>query len=321
MSSLSNIKGPVAIIHCGRSATLGYWFNRFLSDNRAKFFDLSKSRNLDELVNYRSIIIVRYLHLLDISYLRKLKSNGCSILLFIDDDLLTFNFFSDLPFIYKLSIWWKTVRFKRSLNSFLSCILVTNSNLALITAKSLRNDISIKIVSSLISSPVRATKKIYRISYFGSSSHVLELKWLYNLFSQFQSIRDDCIIEIIANNYWRNIFRSIPRMKIIYPIPWDSFFLDSSFSNVDVVLVPVLPSRFNKCRSYTKFFDITRMNSVGIYSNNAPYVDFIRDNIDGCILPNIHELWINKINYLLANDSFRRNLLINSKKRVKDFSV
>lgn len=318
---MKDIQRPVAILHCGSTPTLGYWFQGFLLDKSCVFFDLSQKLNFNDLDSFNTIIIVRYLNLLDISKLKELYNNGCSIYLFIDDNLLGVNLFSDLPYLYILTLWWRILRFKYSLNLFVSCIFVTNDFLHERTSHFLKNNsIQIKTVSSFLSPPIITSRQIYRIIYFGSSSHVNELNWLYSLFSMLQSQRDDCIIEIIANKRWRNIFKSIPRIKIIYPMPWDTFLLDSSNSNVDIGLVPIFPNTFNKCRSYTKFFDITRMNSVGIYSDQIPYRGFIRNQIDGCIIPNLHNLWIDKINYLLDNKSVRSDILANAQQRVIDIS-
>ena len=59
---------------------------------------------------------------------------------------------------------------------------------------------------------------------------------------------------------------------------WETFYLDSSMRNVDIVLNPIIKSKFNNYRSPTKFFDTTRLGAVGIYSKMFPYASFVKDN-------------------------------------------
>ena len=87
--------------------------------------------------------------------------------------------------------------------------------------------------------------KLYRISFIGTSSHVLELKWIKKLFLEIQSQRDDCLIELFVDKKWRSYFKSIARIKMIYPMDWESFLLDTQNRNVDIVLNPILKSEFN----------------------------------------------------------------------------
>ena len=83
-----------------------------------------------------------------------------------------------------------------------------------------------------------------------------------------------------------------------------------------ISLIPIFSSDFNNCRSPTKFFDATRLNSVGIYTNFYPYKSFIRNGIDGFLLPNHIDIWVEKINYLLDNEKTRLQAIENAKSRI-----
>ena len=78
---------------------------------------------------------------------------------------------------------------------------------------------------------------------------------------------------------------------------------------------PIINSNFNNFRSPTKFFDITRLQAVGIYSNLKPFSDFINNNRDGILLDNNIDNWIEKISFLLDNADQREKLLLNALKR------
>ena len=83
-------------------------------------------------------------------------------------------------------------------------------------------------------------------------------------------------------------------------------FLDTVVGKVDIVLNPIFNSNFNNFRSPTKFFDITRLEAVGIYSNLKPFSEFINDNHDGILLDNNIDDWTEKISYLLDNSDVRK---------------
>ena len=100
-----------------------------------------------------------------------------------------------------------------------------------------------------------------------------------------------------------------------YPLDWDTFFLDTTIGKADIVLNPIFNSNFNNFRSPTKFFDITRLEAVGIYSNLKPFRGFINDNHDGILLDNNIDDWIEKISYLLDNSDVRESLFLNALKR------
>ena len=157
-------------------------------------------------------------------------------------------------------------------------------------------------------------RRIYKIAYLGTSSHTKELLWLKKLFEKIQLQRNDCLIEIYVNKKWRNYFKSVPRIKMSYPLDWETFFFDTTIGKVDIVLNPIFNSNFNNFRSPTKFFDITRLEAVGIYSNLKPFSEFILDNHDGILLDNNIDDWAEKISYLLDNSDVRKRLLVNALK-------
>jgi len=64
-------------------------------------------------------------------------------------------------------------------------------------------------------------------------------------------------------------------------------------------LAPCFDSAFNRARSHTKLFDITRVGAVGIYSEGLPYQGKVIDGQTGLLVPNDSRLWIEAISKLL----------------------
>ena len=202
---------------------------------------------------------------------------------------------------------------------FLNEIWVTNKLLAeKVKQKIPKNNINVNLLTLKHNQNI-PLRKIYKIAYLGTSSHTKELLWLKKLFEKIQLQRNDCLIEIYVNKKWRNYFRSIPRIKMSYPLDWETFFLDTTIGKVDIVLNPIFNSNFNNFRSPTKFFDITRLEAVGIYSNSKPFRDFINNDHDGILLDNNIDDWIDKISFLLDNSEVRERLILNALKRSENF--
>ena len=303
-------KSKITVLQNGSNPTSYYW----LSHLRPKFLDIKSDFKIELLYSSKTIIIVRYIPFRLLIHLLRLQKKNIKIILLIDDDLLSFNILTHLPIRYKIKLFFRIYIYKHFLKFFTSQIWVTNFNLKKKLTLQLKNKINIKVLDIKYKNKI-IEKKLYRISFIGTSSHVLELRWIKKLFLKVQSERDDCFIELFINSKWRSYFKSVPRIKMIYPMDWDSFLLDTHNRNVDIVLNPILKSEFNFFRSPTKFFDTTRLGAVGIYSNSLPYSTFVNDNFDGILLNNDLDLWSQNINDLLDNSEKRDFLYLNAMKR------
>ncbi len=292
------------------SPTVFYWLNIGISK-------VVNPRKLEKnyLNNFKTIILVRYIPFNIIIDLIVLKRRSIKIILLLDDNLLDLNIFSELPFLYKIKIFINIYCYKFFFNLFINQIWVTNKLLGeKVKQKIPNNNINIQLLK-LDYNQKYPLKKSYKIAYLGTSSHTKELYWLKTLFEKLQQQRNDCLIEIYVNKKWRNYFRSVPRIKMSYPLDWETFFFDTTTGKVDIVLNPIFKSNFNNFRSPTKFFDITRLEAVGIYSNLKPFRGFINHNHDGILLDNNIDDWIEKISFLLDNSDVREKLFLNALKR------
>mgnify|MGYP001231638845 FL=1 len=296
--------------------TVFFWLNKYITN-------ISNPRKIQKNILYdsKTIILVRYVPLNIFFDLVDLKRKSKKIVLLIDDNLLELDIFSELPFLYKLKILLNIYFYKFLFNFFINEIWVTNKVLGEKVKKKIsKSKINIKLLKPTYYS-LKPQNILYKIAYLGTSSHVKELRWLRPLFEEIQNKRSDCLIEIYVNKKWRNYFRAIPRMKMIFPMDWETFYMDTSTRKVDLVLNPILSGKFNKFRSPTKFFDTTRLGAVGLYSNIEPFSDFINNNTDGILLDNNVDIWIEKICFLLENKDVRKVLYLNALKRSEKFLI
>ena len=117
------------------------------------------------------------------------------------------------------------------------------------------------------------------------------------------------------NRRWRKAFAGIPRLKLVYPMDWQTFCLDTGNRQVDLLLVPLLPGAFNAGRSAVKVFDARRLGAVGLYSNRAPYAGCVRDGVDGLLLDDAPQRWLQSIDSLLEDASARQAITAASRQR------
>ena len=114
---------------------------------------------------------------------------------------------------------------------------------------------------------------------------------------------------------WRKAFAGIPRLKLLYPTDWQTFCLDTGNRQVDLLLVPLLPGAFNAGRSAVKVFDARRLGAVGLYSNRPPYSGCVRHQVDGLLLGDDLQQWLQAIDALLEDAPARQALTAASRQR------
>ena len=81
--------------------------------------------------------------------------------------------------------------------------------------------------------------RLFRIAYLGTAAHQQELAWLLALFRQLQQRRADCLLELVVDAAGAS-FSGLPRARLLYPMDWETFSLDTGNRSVDLMLVPLL---------------------------------------------------------------------------------
>jgi hypothetical protein len=243
----------------------------------------------------RKIIVIRYLNAPWARALSIFREQGGEVIYFMDDDLMDNRLFAELPSQYARKISQNATRWRTQLEAMCSSFWLSSEPLL--------GKYSDWNASLLSPAPLPDGPAIdrHRIFYHGTASHMAEIKWLAPLIAKLQERRDDAWFEVFGDHSVNKIFRSIPLVSVVHPMSWETYHAYSSTVRRDVGLAPLLPNLFNTARSVTKFYDFARMGAFGIYSDVEPYNKFVRNNIDGILLPNDPQLWINAINELLQN--------------------
>lgn len=293
-----------AIISDGDNASIAYLLRPHLIDLGFENIVISAA-NAGGDVSCNLVVISRYLPYHWIKPLIRFRESGGRVVYFMDDDLFDREALRTLPRdfaakVSRLAINKKCILEKICQEFWLAspylCEKYSGLNPVLLEPK------------PTFFEPETAVE-LCSIVYHGTSSHQKEIAWLLPIIRQVQSASDKTSFEISGDHSINKMYRSLPRTSIIHPMSWSNYFSYTSSTSKEIGLAPLLPSLFNAGRGPTKFFDFTRMGAVGIYTDVPPYRDFVRNGIDGILLPNDPAVWVEEV-LKLANDAEQREAML-----------
>ncbi|WP_396103318.1 glycosyltransferase [Cyanobium sp. Morenito 9A2] len=100
--------------------------------------------------------------------------------------------------------------------------------------------------------------------------------------------------------------RHVPRLRTLHPLKWESYLAEtSSVQRVDILLSPLLATPFNAARAAVKCVDAARCGAAGLYSDRPPYRGFVRPDVDGLLLSDDQQQWLEAISDLVTKPHLR----------------
>jgi 2-polyprenyl-3-methyl-5-hydroxy-6-metoxy-1,4-benzoquinol methylase len=87
--------------------------------------------------------------------------------------------------------------------------------------------------------------------------------------------------------------------------------------NNAVGVIPLDDSRFSACKSAVKYFDYTSAGCVVACSNVPPYRDVISSGVNGVLVDNDSESWINALSRLIDDAGLRQRMAANALETVQ----
>lgn len=309
------LNSDVVVLSAGENASLAYFVRPHLNSIGVRFDRLDYGIGPGAGFSWggiKKIVLVRYLPPDWIAPLREYCNRGGKIIYFMDDDLFDPQALGKLPIAYQKKIKREVINQSQFIMNNCDEFWVSSNYLAEKYAYKRPKILPPRPVSSALECNGSIT-----FAYHGSSSHQEELKWLVNIVRRVQSSNGATRFEVFGDIAVNRLYRDIPRTAIIHPMSWDLYLSYTSCTRRDIGLAPLLGNPFNAARSPTKFFDFARMQSVGIYSDVAPYRDFIRPGVDGLLLPNCPDVWVEEITKLAANSRLREKMAASACERVR----
>lgn len=86
-------------------------------------------------------------------------------------------------------------------------------------------------------------------------------------------------------------------------------------ANWDIGLAPMPISNFHECKYFNKYVEYASYGIAGVYTNTKPYIFGINDRVNGLLVNNNKQDWINAISLLIEDDFLRRAI---SKKSLEE---
>lgn len=246
------------------------------------------------------VVIVRYLTRELRQTLEQAHSDLSGVVYFMDDDLWDPATWRGLPWRYRLRLYREALQHLPWIRRFGTELWVSTSALAAkYAAWSPR---TVPLVTN--QRPLDTPEPVW-VAYHGTASHSAEIAWLQPVLAQALARCPALHLEIFGDRRVAALYRSLPRVAVLHPMPWPAYRAYTAATRRDIGLAPLRPSAFNAARGAVKFMDYARMGAVGLYSAVPPYDGFVRDNIDGLLLPDEPEAWVEAL-VALASDTPRR---------------
>lgn len=260
-----------------------------------------------EALNGAIIIFVRYIPHKWTKLIGASRDQIKQIIFFMDDDLMDVKATRRMPIHYQ----WKIFSLATIKHSWLK---KNNVRLWVSTQYLLKKYAAWN--PTLILPTSISSFETCKVFYHGSFTHEEETIWLRPIMEEVLKKDEHISFDIVGSKKTFNLYKGLPRVTTIHPMKWPAYKAFTSTYKSQIGLVPLLNNPFNQARSYNKFFDITRYDAVGIYTEKTECAEVIGNTNSGVIIPINPELWIKHI-LDLANDHNKRTLMLdNAKKRI-----
>jgi len=324
MGKRLSFKGDIWVVEEAPNPTTEYYILPALKfwgySDRIKILNYPPEKTIREKI---SIIFVRYITKDWVDFVERNKDLVKKILYFMDDDLFDVRSGRGLPLRYIKKIFFKAYIWKKWLLKSKAIFMVSTPYLA--EKYNYLDPILIppypfyEIENLMLIKNKKENFNIdnFIIFYHGTSSHLKEICWLYEVIKYVIQLNKKVIFELIYDKKVFKKLKTLEKVIMFLPMRWNIYkeFLLRGIR--DIGLVPQLNYPFNLARSYTKFFEIVASGGVGIYSEESYYKEIISNEIDGLLVRSKKEDWIEAILLLIKDESLRKNLYLNSIKKVE----
>lgn len=264
---------------------------------RCCFADLPAADDLTGAV----VLFVRYVPPAWASLVKAVRPRLRGLVFFMDDDVLDVRASAGMPWHYRLKLarlaagrlWW--------LRRHGAELWVSTAYLQKKYAK--------WEPRLVLPSPLSNATDLRRVFYHGSASHDAEKRWLRPVLEEALRRDERLVFEIVGGRDLDSLYRGLPRVNVVHQMKWPAYQAILAMPGRLVGLAPLMDFPFNRARSYTKFFDITRCGAVGIYSPNSACADVVSHGVDGLIVELDQEAWVAAILNLVRDEPRRQSLL------------
>ena len=250
------------------------------------------------------IIIVRHAPRLWLRWLTHQGERLSGVAFLMDDDIPAAVKAFELPLDYAVKTAWRYACTRRLLARLCSEVWVSTPELARRYAASSPRLWEPEYFGALSMGAPDAVVYFYH----GSWAHRREIEWLVPIVKRVQEAVPHAWFEIMGTDRVRHLLHGIPRVRVVHPMPWKDYHAYAGTVRYQLGLAPCLDTDFNRARSHSKVFDITRLGAAGIYSHVIPYSERVIHGQTGFLCVNDRDKWITAITSLLKDRDMRHSL-------------
>jgi hypothetical protein len=271
---------------------------------RCGFADLPASADLDG----SSVVFVRYVPPAWAKLVEAVRPRLRMLAFFMDDDLLEMGASAGMPWRYRFKL--------ARLAAWRSGWLRRQAAELWVSTPYLQQKYAGWCPRLVLPSPAAGYTGACRIFYHGTASHAAEIRWLRPVVEEALRRDERLDFEISGGQDVYRLYRGMQRVTVAHPMKWPAYRAFLAMPGRHVGLVPLLDVPFNRARSYTKFFDITRCGAVGIYAPESACAKVVNHGVDGLVVAQKQEAWVEAILHLARDEPLRYSLLSNAAKKM-----
>jgi hypothetical protein len=189
---------------------------------------------------------------------------------FVDDDIEALARDSTIPLLYRLRLFRLHLIHRRKLKRHCDVVFVATPELAARHASA--NPRELPPLQDDDDWPISTVRTgDITVAFHSTSVHAAEHRWLRPIMHSALAAEPSLSFEVIAGLplSWR--WRGSARIRIVPPMPWPDYRSESRKHGVDLLLAPLLPTRANAARSWTKRIDAMRLGAALLVSDANVY--------------------------------------------------
>ena len=249
------------------------------------------------------VIIVRHASRKWLKTLLNNKGKLLKVSYLKDDDIPAALAARELPLHYAIWTTWRYLTIRGLLSKIVSEIIVSTQELA---DRYPLTKAAVWEPHYDDTSEYHETPLVY--FYHATLTHEREMKWLVPIVRRVQKAVPNAWFEIIGDGSVARMFKGIPRVRVLHAMNWPNYQAYIRSIRYDLGLAPLHDTPFNRARSHTKLYQITRAGAAGIYSDVIPYSGKIVNGVTGMLCGNHRYLWVRTIIAMLK-DPLRRTAI------------
>ncbi len=268
---------------------------------RCRFTDVPDAADLVGAV----VVFVRYVPQAWVRLINAVRLKLAALIFFMDDDVLDYRASIGTPWDYRLKLAWLATRHRQWLQQHNAQLWVS--------VPYLQQKYATWQPRLVLPTPIANRGECRRVFYHGSAvTHKADIFWLRSVLEAVIQRDSRIVVELVGSQDIVRLYKNLPEVTVVRPMRWPAYQAFLATQERHIGLNPLQDVPFNRARSHTKFFDITRCGAVGIYTPNSSCAHIVQHQQQGLIVALDQAAWVNAILTLAQDEPLRQQLLHNA---------